>query len=129
MHFDEVTERITRLLEPVIRAIAYELMTEVDARLQERNPRRRVDGESPDATTWMTATQVAEYLQLFNASGQPTTAGIMKWAKRDPSDNMLPHAKAGDLIRFNRAEVDRWAKEEAEHQRAAKSQRAIKLIK
>ena len=31
---------------------------------------------------WMTATQLARYWQLMNAHGEPTTAGILKWAKR-----------------------------------------------
>ena len=30
---------------------------------------------------WMTAAQLARYWQLVNASGEPITAGIMKWTK------------------------------------------------
>ena len=31
---------------------------------------------------WMNATQLAEYWQLYNDKNEPTTAGILKWAKR-----------------------------------------------
>ena len=62
---------------------------------------------------WMTATQLARYWQIVNAEGEPTTAGIMKWAKRSESEHPLPHACMGDLLRFKREEVDRWAQEEA----------------
>jgi hypothetical protein len=31
---------------------------------------------------WMSATQLAEYWQLYNDKNEPTTAGILKWAKR-----------------------------------------------
>lgn len=64
------------------------------------------------STPWMTAKQLAGYWQLCNKNGEPTTAGILKWAKRD--SNPLPHAYLGDLIRFHRDEVDRWARHEAE---------------
>ena len=31
---------------------------------------------------WMTAAQLARYWQLVNSTGEPTTAGILKWARR-----------------------------------------------
>src|ERR1044072_6495335 len=62
---------------------------------------------------WMTAAQLARYLQLVNASGEPITAGIMKWTKRAENEHPLPHARMGDLLRFKREDVDRWAHEEA----------------
>jgi hypothetical protein len=62
---------------------------------------------------WMTATQLARYWQNINAEGEPTTAGIMKWAKRSADEHPLPPACMGDLLRFKREEVDRWAQEEA----------------
>src|SRR5687768_13784735 len=40
---------------------------------------------------WMNATQLAEYWQLHNKN-EPTTAGIVKWAKRPPDQFPLPHA-------------------------------------
>ena len=62
---------------------------------------------------WMTASQLARYWQLVNAQGEPTTAAIMKWTKRSENEHPLPHACMGDLLRFKREEVDRWAQEEA----------------
>src|SRR5260370_12230398 len=61
---------------------------------------------------WMTASQLARYWQLANANGEPTTAGIMKWARRSEDEHPLPHAYMGDLLRFHRADVDVWAREE-----------------
>jgi len=66
---------------------------------------------------WMSATQLAEYWQLYNDKNEPTTAGILKWTKRPHERSPLPHAYMGDLLRFNRNEVDLWAKEEAERRR------------
>lgn len=61
---------------------------------------------------WMSATQLAEYWQLYSKN-EPTIAGILKWAKRPAEQFPLPHAYMSDLLRFNRDEVDRWAREEA----------------
>jgi hypothetical protein len=55
---------------------------------------------------WMNATQLAEYWQLYNDKNEPTTAGILKWAKRPQDQFPLPHAYMGDVLRFNRDEVD-----------------------
>jgi hypothetical protein len=76
---------------------------------------------------WMNATQLAEYWQLYNDKNEPTTAGILKWAKRAPKDFPLPHAYMGDLLRFNRDEVDRWAHEEAERRRVQNAKRRLKI--
>lgn len=76
---------------------------------------------------WLSATQLAEYWQLYNDKNEPTTAGILKWSKR-PSDRFpLPHAYMGDLLRFNREEVDLWAKEEAERRRVQNEKRRLKI--
>ena len=79
------------------------------------------------AREWMTVTQLARYWQLANAKGEPTTAGIMKWARRSENEHPLPHAYMGDLLRFNRADVDLWAKEEAERRRVQNEQRRLKI--
>ena len=79
------------------------------------------------APDWMTATQLARYWQLVNANDEPTTAGITKWAKRAENEHPLPHAYMGDLLRFNRNEVDRWAREEAEKRRVQNEQRRLKI--
>ncbi|HAF22635.1 MAG TPA: hypothetical protein DCK93_06925 [Blastocatellia bacterium] len=76
---------------------------------------------------WMTATQLARYWQLVNANDEPTTAGIMKWVKRAENEHPLPHAYMGDLVRFNRDEVDVWAREEARRRRVQSEQRRLKI--
>ena len=76
---------------------------------------------------WMTAAQLARYWQLVNAGGEPITAGIMKWTKRAENEHPLPHACMGDLLRFKREEVDRWAQEEAAIRRAGKNRKKLHL--
>ncbi len=76
---------------------------------------------------WMTASQLARYWQLVNAEGEPTTAGIMKWAKRSENEHPLPHACMGDLLRFKREEVDRWAEEEAARRKAESNRKKLQL--
>jgi len=76
---------------------------------------------------WMSATQLAEYWQLYNDKNEPTTAGILKWSKRPADQFPLPHAYMGDLLRFNRVEVDVWAKEEAERRRVSNEKRRLKI--
>ena len=76
---------------------------------------------------WMSATQLAEYWQLFNDKNEPTTAGILKWSKRPPDQFPLPHAYMGDLVRFNRDEVDGWAHEEAERRRVQNEKRRLRI--
>lgn len=76
---------------------------------------------------WMSATQLAEYWQLYNDKNEPTTAGILKWAKRSPDQFPLPHAYMGDLLRFHRDEVNQWAKEEAERRRVQSERRRLKI--
>jgi hypothetical protein len=75
----------------------------------------------------MTATQLARYWQLVNANGEPTTAGIIKWARRSEDEHPLPHAYMGDLLRFHRADADVWAREEAERRRVQNEQRRLKI--
>jgi len=76
---------------------------------------------------WMTASQLARYWQLVNANGEPTTAGIIKWARRPDDDHPLPHAYMGDLLRFHRADVDLWAREEADRRRVQNEQRRLRI--
>ena len=89
---------------------------------------RDVEKSSADALPeWMTAAQLARYWQLVNAIGEPITAGIMKWTKRAENEHPLPHACMGDLLRFKREDVDRWAQEEAAFRRAEKSRKKLHL--
>jgi len=81
----------------------------------------------PKTQDWMTAIQLAEYWQLYNDKNEPTTAGILKWSRRPLDQFPLPHAYMGDLLRFNREEVDLWAKEEAERRRTQKEKRQLKI--
>ena len=76
---------------------------------------------------WMTAGQLARYWQLINANGEPTTAGIMKWARRLEDEHPLPHAYMGDLLRFHRDEVNQWAREEAGRRRVHSERRRLKI--
>lgn len=76
---------------------------------------------------WMSAPQLAEYWQLYNDKNEPTTAGILKWSKRPAEQFPLPHAYMGDLLRFNRVEVDVWAKEEAQRRRLQNEKRRLKI--
>ena len=89
---------------------------------------RDVERSSPEPLPdWMTAAQLARYWQLVNASGEPITAGIVKWTKRAENEHPLPHACMGDLLRFKRDEVDRWAQEEAVFRRAEKNRKKLHL--
>lgn len=92
--------------------------------LTESKPDKLLSESPPD---WMTASQLARYWQLVNSDDEPTTAGIMKWAKRRTEEHPLPHAYMGDLLRFNREEVDLWARQEAERRRAHSEKRKLKL--
>lgn len=76
---------------------------------------------------WMTATQLARYWQLVNAKGEPTTAAIMKWTKRSETEHPLPYCCMGDLLRFKREEVDRWAAEEASRRKAENNRKKLQL--
>ncbi len=97
---------------------------EVLALIQSQPAQETTPVSAPD---WMTATQLAEYWQLYNDKNRPTTAGIVRWAKRPPNQFPLPHAYMGDLLRFNRDEVDLWAREEAERRRVQNEQRRLKI--
>ena len=92
--------------------------------LAESEPDRVAPEPLPD---WMTASQIARYWQLVNAQGEPTTAAIMKWTKRSENEHPLPHACMGDLLRFKREEVDRWAQEEAGRRRVENNRKRLQL--
>ena len=76
---------------------------------------------------WMTASQLARYWQLVNAKGEPTTAAIMKWTKRSETEHPLPYSCMGDLLRFKREDVDRWAAEEASRRKAESNRKKLQL--
>jgi len=124
MNGSEFTTRITQMLEPIVRTITDEIVSEIEGRRQDGTSLR----SAPSGSEWMTINQLAEYWQIYNGAGQPTTAGIAKWVSRRDEDFPLPCARMGDLLRFDRAEVDRWAKEEAQRQRVARTQKQIKVV-
>src|SRR5687768_999426 len=88
---------------------------------------RPTEQRTPLVREWMNASQLAEYWQLYNDKNEPTTAGILKWTKRAQDQFPLPHAYMGDLLRFNRVEVDVWAREEAERRRLQNEKRRLKI--
>jgi hypothetical protein len=116
----EVSEK--DLAEAVVR-IYQRAQTETLELIQSRT----TNPTAGSAREWMSATQLAEYWQLYNDKNEPTTAGILKWSKRRPEEFPLPHAYMGDLLRFNKGEVDLWAKQEAERRRAQNEKRRLKL--
>jgi hypothetical protein len=114
-----VTEELASQVEQI-----YERAKSDTLRLLESRPAKQLSSTTPD---WMSATQLAEYWQLLNEKNEPTTAGILKWSRRPPDQFPLPHAYMGDLLRFNREEVDLWAKEEAERRRVQNQKRRLKI--
>lgn len=76
---------------------------------------------------WMTMTELAEYWRLLDKDGKPVTVGIKKWVNRPADEPPLPQGCMGDLPRFKREVVDRWAEEEAELRRAERERRRLKL--
>jgi len=112
---DELADRVARICERT-RSEVLELL--------QSQPAEKAVVLLPD---WMSAVQLAQYWQLYNDKNEPTTAGILKWSKRPLDQFPLPHAYMGDLLRFNREEVDLWAKEEAERRRTQKEKRQLKI--
>lgn len=112
---DELAVRVARICERT-RSEVLELL--------QSQPAEKAVVLMPD---WMSAVQLAQYWQLYNDKNEPTTAGILKWSRRPLDQFPLPHAYMGDLLRFNREEVDLWAKEEAERRRVQKEKRQLKI--
>jgi hypothetical protein len=81
--------------------------------------------QAESAPEWLTDVELARYWRLLK-DGEPVTAGIRSWVKRPPDEHPLPHAYMGDLLRFKREDVDRWAKEEAKRRRAEAGRRRFR---
>jgi hypothetical protein len=113
----DLKEKLTRVLDRATHEAVALILAQPEP---ERTP-------AQSAPNWMTATQLACYWQLVNANGEPTTAGIMKWARRPDDEHPLPHAYMGDLLRFHRADVDVWAREEADRRRVQNEQRRLRI--
>jgi hypothetical protein len=65
----------------------------------------------------MSELELAAYWRLRNADGEPTVHSIRKWTARPEDEHPLPCAYMGEMRRYHRSEVDRWAREEAERRR------------
>ena len=62
--------------------------------------------KDPLADEWLTEEELMRYWKLTSSSG------LRSWRKRPLDQHPLPYTKVGDLIRFNRKEIDQWAREE-----------------
>lgn len=89
-------------------------------------PSSQSAGLAESAPEWMTDVELARYWRLLK-DGEPVTAGIRAWAKRTPDEHPLPHAYMGDLLRFKREEVDRWAVEEAGRRRVKAGRKKLRV--
>ncbi len=100
-----ISQVIDRTKHEVLALILTEQRTTVEG---ETKP-----SEQPSAAIqeWMTITELAVYLRLFNKDGEPTTAGIKSWVRRE--SNPIPHYYCGDLLRFKPREVDEWMRQES----------------
>jgi primosomal protein N'' len=76
---------------------------------------------------WMTETQLAEYWQLRNKEGGLTVHSIRTWTARPKDEHPLPCGNMGEMRRYHREECDRWAREEAELQRAKNMRKGRQL--
>jgi hypothetical protein len=81
----------------------------------------RAEAVVSTASVWMTEIQLAEYWQLRNKDGEPTVHSIRRWTARP--DNPLPCGNLGEIRRYHKDDVDRWAREEAERQRKPNKQK------
>jgi hypothetical protein len=100
-----------------------QLWVEVEHRIAEitrRVLREEIETKSATVpiiqTDWMTERDLADYCKV-------TIHAIRKWTARPPEEHPLPCAYMGDLRRYHRNEVDKWAQEETEHQRRKRSQK------
>ncbi|HEX7956326.1 MAG TPA: hypothetical protein VF508_05240 [Pyrinomonadaceae bacterium] len=91
----------------------------INDQLEEKLPRvvseqLRQVAPPPD---WMTEIQLAEYWQLRTPDGKVTVHSIRKWTARPEDEHPLPCGSMGEMRRYYRDEVDRWAREEAAWQK------------
>ena len=94
--------------------------------VEKHQPRAAASVSPPPV--WMTEKQLAEYWQLRTPDGEVTVHSIRKWTARPDDEHPLPCASMGEMRRYNREEVDQWAREEAVRQREKRG-RELKLVK
>jgi len=91
----------------------------INNQLEERLPRvvsEQLKQIAPPPV-WMAEKQLAEYWQLRTPNGEVTVHSIRKWTARPENEYPLPCASMGEMRRYHREEVDRWAREEAARQK------------
>lgn len=118
MKKDEICLETLRLAEQIERIVQH---------FVEKQQTQAATSAPSTLVEWMTITELAEYWRLLDKDGNPVTAGIKKWVNRPADEHPLPQGCMGDLPRFKREAVDRWAEEEAELRRAEKERRRLKL--
>ncbi len=106
--------------------LAEQLERIVQRFIEKHQPRADMDVSTPPI--WMTEKQLAEYWQLRTPGGEATVHSIRKWTARPEGEHPLPCASMGEMRRYHREEVDRWAREEAARQREKRG-RELKLVK
>src|ERR1044072_8599428 len=72
----------------------------------------------------MYVTNARHTVAIDVATGKQIWKHTSEWP---PNQFPLPHAYMGELLRFNRKEVDLWAKDEAERRRVQKEKRQLKI--
>ncbi|HEY6242616.1 MAG TPA: hypothetical protein VIX17_01645 [Pyrinomonadaceae bacterium] len=101
--FRELTTDDHRIREVAIELTRiYERARGESLALLESQPSQRI---IPPVREWMSATQLAEYWQLYNDKSEPTTAGILKWSKR-PQDQF--HFRMLTWVTFFDSTELRW---------------------
>ena len=105
----DVTEKVSQIIDRAKHEVLALILAEQQSKAERQTtPSGRAE---PSAQEWMTITELAVYLRLFNKDGEPTTAGIKSWVRREA--NPIPHYYCGDLLRFKPREVDEWMRQES----------------
>lgn len=105
----------TLINQHISRQLEEKLPTVVSEQLRQIKP-------PPD---WMTEKQLAEYWQVRTPNGELTVHSIRKWTARPEHEHPLPCGSMGEMRRYHREEVDRWAREEAALQKKRRSEMKI----
>ena len=106
---DEVERILDHATHEVQRA-KYEIL----ALLSSEPTATSLDGEQSLPPIWMDEDEVIKYVRCAASS-------LRNWRSRPADQHPFPFGMAGDMLRFNRADVDRWLREEGELKRYAKS--------
>lgn len=104
----DMAEKVSQIIDRTKHEVLALILTEQQAKAESLPVQSERTETSPQE--WMTITELAVYLRLFNKDGEPTTAGIKSWVRRET--NPIPHY-CGDLLRFRPREVDEWVRQES----------------